>query len=125
MNVGFPTYFRHAREEALKSNLRTKVGACLVAGKSIFRGHNKDKTHPEFANPEIHERKSLHAELDCFLGFDQDNIVDGEIYVYREVDGVPAMARPCNHCMKFLKKYGITKIYYTIPHFPYWDEEEI
>lgn len=123
MNI--PFYFRYAKAEAFKSTLRTKVGACLVMGKSILLGHNKAKTHPEFANPQIHVRKSLHAELDCFLGFDKDNIKGGEIYVYREVEGEPAMARPCNHCIGFLKKYGITKIYYTIPHEPYWEAEEL
>ena len=121
----FPRPFSYAREEARKSKLKVKVGACLVVGKSIIRGHNKNKTHPEFANPEKHIRKTLHAELDCFVGFDRDFLKGGEMYVWREIAEEPAMARPCNHCLVFLKEQGVSKIYYSIPHFPFWESEEI
>jgi Deoxycytidylate deaminase len=125
MSTAFPIPFRYAREECKKSTLKVKVGACLVVGKSIIRGHNKGKTHPEFANPEKHIRKTLHAELDCFVGLDRDLLRGGEMYVWREIEGEPALSRPCNHCMSFLKEQGVTKIYYSIAHFPYWDAEEI
>lgn len=124
MNKIFPTPFKYAIAEAKKSDLRTKVGAALVVGKSILKGHNKNKTHPEFANPEKHIRKSLHAELDCILRMDA-HFIGGDIYVYREVDEIPAMARPCEHCMEFLRKHGINKIYYSISKPPYWRAERI
>lgn len=125
MSYIFPSPFRYAIEESRKSTFRTKVGACLVVGKSIIKGHNKAKTHPKFANPNIHVRTSLHAELDCFTGIDRDLLKGGEIYVYREIAGEPAMARPCNHCMKFLKEQGVTKIFYSIAHEPFWESESI
>lgn len=124
MNTTFPTYFRFAKRAALKSSLEVKVGACLVIGKSVLEGFNKPKTHPKFANPDKHVRKSIHAELDCLLKTNMIS-VHGDIYVYREVDGKPAMARPCEHCMEFLKKSGIDEIYYSIPEEPFWKMEKL
>lgn len=117
-------YLNIARDESKKSNMEIKVGACLVAGKSIIRGYNKDKTHPTYANPQKHIRTSLHAELDCLVK--ADFIVAGGImHTYRQVNGHPAMARPCGHCIEFLKSKGIRQIEYTIPDFPYWAVELI
>jgi|WetSurMetagenome_2_1015567.scaffolds.fasta_scaffold140022_2 deoxycytidylate deaminase len=117
----FPTNFRFAIAESKKSSMSAKVGACLVVGKSILKGFNKDKTHTKYANPNIHERLSIHAELDCL---NRAPISEGGIiYVYREVHGKPAIARPCEHCISFLKKAGITEIYYSIPEYPYWKKE--
>ncbi len=123
-------FLKMAREEAEKSELPTKVGAVLVLGKTIVRGHNRGKTHPEFANPEKHIRKSLHAELDCLIKARNrvyPNIVstNGTFYISREVKKMPAMARPCEHCMAFLKKAGIKRIVYSIPKPPYLEQEEI
>lgn len=123
-------FLEKAKEEANKSDLSTKVGAVLVLGKTFITGHNKGKTHPEFANPQKHIRKSLHAELDCLIRARNNKFPDlvmtgGVLYVARELKGVPAMAKPCEHCTEFLKKSGIKKVIYTIPRFPYWEEEEL
>jgi|SRR5690349_2744616 len=123
-----PTLFRLAKRISEKSNMNPKVGAVLHLDKQTLTGYNKEKTHPKFANPEKHIRKSLHAELDCLSKCEvfPDVMADWEIYVYREVHGKPAMARPCNHCMKFIRESGIiSRIYYTIPHEPFWESEEI
>ena len=118
-----PAPFRLAKLQADLSTMRPKVGAVLVLDKHTVTGYNKNKTHPKYANPEIHLRKSLHAELDCLNN--APHLERGELYVYRELEGKPAMARPCNHCMKFIKEAGIERILYTIPHEPYWEEEKI
>lgn len=121
--INLPTPFRLAKEQADKSTMRPKVGAVIESGKYLFGGHNKNKTHTKYANPNLHVRTSIHAELDCL---NRLPIEEAEsIYVYRELEGVPAMARPCNHCVGFLKKAGVRKIYYTIPHEPFWEREEI
>lgn len=122
--VAFPRYLSIARDESLKSTLSVRVGACLVAGKSIITGYNKDKTHPKYANPEKHVRKSLHAELDCLTKSDIV-MTGGVMHTYRQVKGMPAMARPCGHCMKFLKERGIRVVVYSTPEFPYYREEQI
>lgn len=108
---------------AEKSQMHPQMGAVLVLRKHTIGGYNKEKTHPTYANPEIHERKSIHAELDCLNN--APSLEEGVLYVYRELNDMPAMARPCNHCMKFIKDAGIKKIYYTIPHEPYWESEEL
>jgi deoxycytidylate deaminase len=124
MNIDFPSHFRFAIASSRKSVMEQKVGACLVVGKSILKGHNKEKTHRIFANPDIHVRLSLHAELDCLIkaGMKAEG---GEIFVYREVHGKPAIAKPCEHCIPFLKEAGVETIYYSTSHFPFWKKEAI
>lgn len=123
MEIYLPTPFRIAKLASTNSKMRPKVGAVLVMGKSHIVGYNQEKTHPEYANPEIHIRKSLHAELDCLNKV--DTAEGGTVYVYRELEGLPAMARPCNHCMSFLRLAKIDKVCYTIPHYPYWEMEQL
>ncbi len=120
-------FFLKAKLQAKKSNMKEKVGAVIVVGKSILSGYNQPKTHPEFANPNIHLRSSLHAELACLVGSKRGFAFDkARIFVYRETaDGNPAMARPCEQCMKVLKELKIGEIYYTTKEFPYWEREEI
>lgn len=124
MNIQFPNNFRFAILASRKSEMHSKVGACLVLGKSVIKGYNKEKTHRVFANPNIHMRLSIHAELDCLIkaGMDAE---DGEIYVYREVHGKPALAKPCEHCIPFLKEAGVKRIYYSTGHYPFWKSEEL
>ena len=124
MNIDFPANFRFAIHESRRSKMRGKVGACLVVGKSVFKGYNKEKTHRVFANPNIHVRISIHAELSCLMeaGMKAEG---GEIYVYREVHGKPAMAKPCEHCLPFLKEAGVDTIYYSTNHYPFWKKETI
>lgn len=111
---------------ASKSRMNPKVGAVLVLDKVMLGGYNKGKTHTKYANPSLHDRLSIHAELDCLSKMQVvERTYGGEMFVYRELHGVPAMARPCNHCIKFLKEAGVNKIYYSIPHLPYWEEEEL
>lgn len=125
MNTTFPAPFRFAMEASRKSSMETKVGACLVAGKQIITGFNKDKTHPIYANPDKHIRLSVHAELDCLRQVTSSCFVHSDLYIYREVHGKPAMARPCEHCMEFLKERGIEEIFYSTPDYPFWKSETL
>jgi deoxycytidylate deaminase len=113
-------YFKLARQESLKSSYRIKIGAVLKTKKATYKGHNKLKTHPRFANPEIHIKLSIHAEIDCIMKAKYGE----EIYVYREDrNGNPALSRPCENCRKELKNAGIEKIFYSIPNYPFWKME--
>lgn len=123
MNTLFPANFRFAIDASRKSTMREKVGACLVVGKSILKGCNQDKTHTVYANPNKHKRLSLHAELNCLNNAPVTK--GGVIYVYREVHNKPAMARPCEHCLSFLRDAGVETIYYSISEYPYWKKEDI
>ena len=40
--LGGIQYFKYAKTEALKSTFRYRVGACIVMGKTIIRGFNKN-----------------------------------------------------------------------------------
>lgn len=123
---GGTQYFKIAREQSMKSSFRCRVGACLVIGKSISKGFNKRKTHPVYANPNKHVKTSIHAELDCLINYKHGDLSDASIFVWRETaDGRPAMSRPCEHCLGFLKEKNIKTIYYTIPNFPYWKKETL
>jgi deoxycytidylate deaminase len=124
MNFMFPSPFRFAIEEARLSEMQNKVGACLVVGKSVYKAHNKDKTHTIFANPDVHVRLSMHAEINALIraALKADG---GEIYVYRDLHGRPALARPCEQCMPILKNAGVKRIYYSTGHFPFWKSEEL
>lgn len=123
MNTIFPASFRFAIDASRKSTMREKVGACLVVGKSILKGYNKSKTHTIYANPEKHIRLSIHAELDCLNNAPVAK--GGTIYVYREVHNKPAMARPCDHCISFLKDAGVEEIFYSTPDHPFWKRETL
>jgi deoxycytidylate deaminase len=120
-SVGF---FRLARKESNKSTHGVRVGAVIANSRPIARGFNKIKSHTKYANPNIHKKISIHAEVDCLI--DASARRGDTIYVYREDKyGWPAMARPCEDCLVRLKEYGIRKILYSIPHPPYFKEEEV
>ena len=104
-------FFALAKTAAKKSNHHTyKIGAVLTKRKKIIAiGSNNMKTHP-LSN---HPFKSLHAEMAAIIcGFQFGG--GDTVYLYRETkDGIPALARPCEYCMEFLKEYGITTVCYT------------
>lgn len=124
MEVNLPAPFRLAKQASLRSKHTVKMGAALTnKGKTTSVGTNQIKTHPKFANPNLHLKVSIHAEVDCII---QSNVSGDTIYVYRaDLEGKPKLARPCADCMKSLKEFGIKKIFYTIEHEPYWCEEII
>lgn len=120
-------FFKFARQMADVSKHRAKIGAVIVKKRPIGFGFNKIKTHPVFANPAKTYKVSIHAEVASII--DCKNITDlhgSSIYVYRKLaDGTPANARPCEECIKVLKKYGIKKMYYTYNTFPFWRSERL
>lgn len=124
--INLPTPFRLAKLASMKSTHRVKMGATITnKGKSYSTGTNKIKTHPTFANPSLHLKVSIHAEIDCILK-SKSNVNGDTIYVYREdLEGRPKLARPCKDCIKSLKEFGIKRIYYTVEHFPYWQSEAL
>lgn len=107
-------YFRIARGLSLEVDFRSRIGTVIVKNKRIVSvGHNRPlKTHPMIRK--YNEYKTIHAEIDCIIGYNRDLLKDAIIYVYREhKDGSLAMSRPCNVCFQILKDIGITKVIYT------------
>jgi len=122
-----PSFFRLARDASLlSSSRRTKVGAVLVNKRPVVFGFNKFKSHTKYANPEIHAKISVHAEIDCIIEAKDKDIRGWSVYVYREdCNGAVANSRPCEDCLTELKKRGIRKIYFTTKTFPFWNMEYI
>lgn len=126
MRATMPSMFRLAKKESTKSNHTIKVGAVLVRkNHPICVGSNKITTHPKYANPSKHVKNSIHAEIACLMQSDIE-LKGYTIYVYREgKNGLPAMSRPCPDCLEVLTNRGISRIIYSIPHPPYYREENI
>lgn len=123
-DIGF---FQLAKRASKNSDHpRVNIGAVIALnGKPVSFGWNKDKTHPEHANPTRSIRKSIHAEVDVVLSSDCD-VSGGVIYIWRNTkDGKPALSRPCNYCYSFLQRAGIRVIHYTISQFPYHKMERL
>lgn len=86
------------------------MGAVLVkSGKIMSVGANNSKTHPLMQGV-----KTLHAEIQCLLGVRWSDLVGSVIFVARvNAHSVVGMAKPCKICQEVLRKYGITRAYYT------------
>lgn len=112
-------FFNLARNVSKHSTMSPKVGAVVVKKKPISVGFNKNKP--------IFYRFSTHAEVNAILnaGGRFWELKDCEIYVYRERNGLPALAKPCEKCMELIRKVGIKKIYYTVDEYPYWKVEKL
>lgn len=91
-----------------------QLGSVIVSkkGRILSLGINKYKTHPK--SP--HSYKYLHAEVSALINLDDNiNLKDAVCYVFRETkDGLPAMSRCCDSCLKALKDAGIKTIHYSI-----------
>ena len=122
MNKDLPSIFRLAKNTSkLSPHPRHKLGAVLVVnGKPISVGHNQYKTHPEA--PFV----GLHAEIQAIKNSGKDRIKGSSIFVYREKkDGSIGISKPCKHCMRQLKKFGVRWIFYTIEEYPFFESIRI
>lgn len=114
--------FRAAKEAALDSDFKVRVGAVITKNGSVCsKGHSSEKTSPvmarynkyrNFDNADKYVEHKLHAEIQALCKL--KNRTSDTIYVYRETaDGVLALSRPCPACMAALRNAGIRNIYYT------------
>lgn len=114
---------KKATEEANKVKERYRVGAIVFKGKRILsRGCNTyqksaKKLHPKFTR----WPNSIHAEVDAILKAHR-NLKGASILVVRiNKAGELRNAKPCAHCMLYLKHVGIRKVYYSTNDCPYVD----
>lgn len=110
-------HIKLARNMALKSQSRFRLGAVLVKKKRVIStGYNQmKKTHTKMQifNPKNHS-VGLHAEVHCTLGVALADLYGAEIFVARVLrNDQLAMAKPCEICRKFLASVGIRSITYT------------
>lgn len=118
--ISLPGLFRLAKNVSKHSDYKIQMGAVLVRkGTPISVGFNKNKTHPSC-------KYSIHAEIDALRTSGKETIKNSTMYIYRENnDGLPALARPCDDCLKALTDFGVGCIIYTTNEYPYFRVEEI
>jgi len=96
-----------AAQQAAKSTFRYRLGAIVLNGREITgRGFNKTKTHPKLVQ---YGHYTIHAECDALLRAASGNIL---IVVRLSKKGKLVCSKPCDKCMKYIKDYGIKKVYY-------------
>ena len=116
-------FFRIAKNMSDLSDHKHKIGAAVVIKHRIVstgvNSNTKCNAHQARLDMDmfggLHFGK-IHAETDALLPLIKNNIdlSDAAIFVYREhKNSNPAMARPCERCMKLIKSCGIKTIYYT------------
>lgn len=105
-------FFNVAKKESFKSDHpQHKIGCVVVKGNRVLsKATNKLKTTPKSNHPYF----SLHAELNCFLKSNLNDLTNCDIYLYREnKNGEIACSKPCLYCFKLLKKLKVSSIYFT------------
>jgi deoxycytidylate deaminase len=98
---------------ALNNGHQFHIAAILFRGKYIVKvGTNSTKTHPKFVrvynNGEIGYH--LHAEMDVLRVSKPGDIIT---VIRWNALGNITMAKPCSHCMEFIRDAGIKKVIYS------------
>jgi|WetSurMetagenome_2_1015567.scaffolds.fasta_scaffold193495_3 deoxycytidylate deaminase len=115
--------FRKCKNLSKHSTYRVKM-ACIILDhkRKIGGGFNKIKSHPKWTRG---EKRTLHAECSAIINTRKSRVPGTTAIIYREVNGVPALARPCRYCMEDLKKFGVEKIIYSVSSPPFFIMEVI
>lgn len=102
---------------------RCKIGAILAYRKSILAtGYNKQKSHPlqlrynQFREEYKRRGSFVHAETDC-IGNLRDIPKGSTLFIGRmDMNGKPAICRPCEGCLRLIMLYNISEIVYNTPN---------
>lgn len=91
------------------------VAFLIKSGKIEKIGVNKRRTHPEISKHPYHEgHVGIHAELDCILKINKEDLSDYEILVLRvDKNNNLAMSKPCSGCQSLLNQFNIKEIWYS------------
>lgn len=120
-------YFDIARQVALGSDFKIRIGAVAVCGgKVIATAASSEKTHSLQAKYNRYRRfevngvdclPKVHAEIGLVTKLRRVGNIDFKrvrIYVYRLCKARPhGLARPCAACMRALVDLGVERVYYT------------
>lgn len=109
------TQIAHSLCPINKENKNSHI-AFLVRSNVIEKiGLNKKRTHPEISKHPYHEGYvGIHAELDCILKLDKEDLSDYNMIVLR-IDGKGKlnMSKPCSGCQSLLKQFNIKNVWYS------------
>lgn len=87
----------------IKSNIIEKIGL------------NKKRTHPEiFKHPYHDGYVGIHAELDCILKINKEDLSDYELLVLRinKINNL-AMSKPCKGCQSLISQMNLKEVWYS------------
>jgi deoxycytidylate deaminase len=121
-----PTFFRLAKNSLHMSNCKIKVSAVIAKKRPYIVSVNKQISHPIYVTG-LDFRTSIHAEVNACIHLTDKKCDGANIFVYREAKTsptgvyIPALAKPCKHCMAILLEKGIKKVFYSVPFYPYWE----
>jgi deoxycytidylate deaminase len=126
MNSITDTLFKITRD-VCDQNKKSQIAAAVIRrGKIVSFGNNDySKSHPFQKQYASHDHCIFwHAETNAIFNAlkEMDDISGCDLYVVRgkkmKVNGkdfpVSGMAMPCPGCMKAIKKYGISRVIYSI-----------
>ena len=100
----------------LDNTKRTNHFAFITKGSKIISfGINKYKTHPRAPG----KYKQIHAEVDAILN--AEYIPEGSVmYSIRILkNGQYAMAKPCESCEKYISRFPIRRVIYTLDEYTF------
>ncbi|MFY7814341.1 MAG: hypothetical protein ACOVRK_04025 [Chryseobacterium taeanense] len=87
----------------IKSNVIEKIGI------------NKKRTHPEISKHPYHEgHVGIHAELDCILKVDKEDLRNYKMLVLR-VDRKNKLniSKPCPGCLSLIDQFNVGEVWYS------------
>ena len=105
--------YYQARARALANGRGHHLAAILRRRRKPVRvGINNNKTHPkakrQFSNGK--EVACLHAEMDALIAAQPGDTLEVMRWLK---NGTLTMAMPCEHCQKWIRQRGISKVRYT------------
>jgi deoxycytidylate deaminase len=100
-----------------KENKNSHVAFLIRSGIIEKIGTNKKRTHPETRKHPYHEGfVGIHAELDCLLKMDKEDLSDYNMLVIRvDNNGKLNMSKPCEGCQSLLQQFNIKEVWYSDP----------
>jgi len=87
----------------IKSNIIEKIGI------------NKRRTHPEISKHPYHDgHVGIHAELDCILKIDKEDLRDYKMLVLRvDRKNKLNMSKPCPGCLSLINQFNVGEVWYS------------
>ena len=118
-----PNMLRIAKKMANLSSGDYMLGAVVMkSGRVMGKGFNKYNAINAMAR-RFFGHPTIHAEIAAMSNAPHGSLNGASIWVYRtRRDGSPGLSFPCARCQVALKKFGIRRVIYSIPDYPYYME---
>ncbi len=107
---------KKAVNEAEKADFQFRLGSVIFKNSRIISfGHNNGNRFRRNLKPEYTRwNGSLHAEVACILNAKEPLYNLNMLVIRLGSKGEFRIAKPCEHCFKYIKNIGIKKVIYSI-----------